>query len=164
MLAQARDTVPAPGALPGELRFQPEFDGYRALVFTPWPALGPLLLQSRRGSLMQSRFPELVDAADHLPDGLVLDGELVVWVEGQMSFEALQRRAVSSGRTAARLAQEMPAHFIAFDLLQIDGQELLHVPYGERRVQMEQLFTDRGLSARGRSAPRPRRWRRRRSG
>ncbi|WP_143662122.1 hypothetical protein [Streptomyces glaucescens] len=70
LLAQARDMVPAPGALPGELRFQPKFDGYRALVFTLWSAPGPLLVQSRRGSLMQSRFPELVDAAaDTLRDG-----------------------------------------------------------------------------------------------
>lgn len=64
-----------------------------------------------------------------------------------MSFEALQRRAVSGGRTAARLAQEMPAHFIAFDLLQLDGQKLLQVPYGERRAQLEELFTGRGLGA-----------------
>ncbi|MGW2492761.1 ATP-dependent DNA ligase [Streptomyces sp. NPDC001606] len=64
-----------------------------------------------------------------------------------MSFEALRRRAVSGGRTAARLAQDTPAHFIAFDLLQLDGQELLHVPYGERRAQLEQLFTEHGLSA-----------------
>jgi hypothetical protein len=42
----------------------------------------------------------------------------------------------------------MPAHFIAFDLLQVDGQELLQVPYGERRAQLERLFTDRELSAR----------------
>jgi ATP-dependent DNA ligase len=147
MLALARDTVPAPGALPGELRFQPKFDGYRALVFTPWLAPDPLLVQSRRGSLMQSRFQDLVNAAADLPHGLVLDGELIVWAEDQMSFEALQRRAVSGGRAAARLAQEMPAHFIAFDLLQLDGQELLHVPYGERRAQLEQMFTDQGLSA-----------------
>jgi ATP-dependent DNA ligase len=147
MLAQARDAVPAPGALPGELRFQPKFDGYRAIVFTPWPTSGPLLVQSRRGSLLQSRFPDLVDAAADLPDGLVLDGELVVWVQEKMSFEALQRRAVSGGRTATRLAKEMPAHFIAFDLLQLDGEELLHVPYGERRAQLEQLFIDRGLHA-----------------
>lgn len=97
---------------------------------------------------MQSRFPELVDAAADLPDGLVLDGELVVWVEGRMSLEVLQRRVVSGGRAAAGLAQEMPAHFIAFDLLQVDGQELLQVPYGERRAQLERLFTDRELSAR----------------
>lgn len=84
LLAQARDMVPAPGALPGELRFQPKFDGYRALTFTLWSAPGPLLVQSRRGSLMRSRFPELVDAAADLPDGLVLDDELVVGVEGRM--------------------------------------------------------------------------------
>ncbi|MFF9854144.1 ATP-dependent DNA ligase [Streptomyces litmocidini] len=124
-----------------------ENDGYRAIVFTPWPAPGPLLVQSRRGSLLQSRFPDLVDAAARLPDGLVLDGELVVWAEEKMSFEALQRRAVSGGRTAARLAQEMPAHFIAFDVLQIDGLELLHVPYDERRAHPEQLFADHRLSA-----------------
>jgi hypothetical protein len=88
-----------------------------------------------------------VAAAAHLSDGLVLDGELIVWAEDKISFEALQRRAVSGGRTAARLAQEMPAHFIAFDLLQLDGQELLHVPYGERRARLEHPFTDRGLSA-----------------
>ncbi|MFJ3159714.1 DNA ligase-like domain-containing protein [Streptomyces kanasensis] len=70
---------------------------------------------------MQSRFPALVAAAGHLPDGLVLDGELVVWADGRMPFEALQRRAVPGGRTAARLAQEMPARFIAFDLLQSGG-------------------------------------------
>ncbi|QIJ62538.1 ATP-dependent DNA ligase [Streptomyces sp. JB150] len=142
MLAQARDSVPPRGALPGELRFQPKFDGYRALLFTPSPPLAPVLLQSRRGSFIQDRFPELVRAADQLPDGLVLDGELVVWVEDRMSFEALQRRAVSGGRTAARLAAELPAHLIVFDLLQTGGQELLHVPYGERRARLEQLFTD----------------------
>ncbi|MGA4960527.1 ATP-dependent DNA ligase [Streptomyces lavendulocolor] len=140
---------PRHGARPGRAarRSQPKFDGYRAIVFTPWSAPGPLLVQSRRGSLLQSRFPDLVDAAADLPDGLVLDGELVVWAEEKMSFEALQRRAVSGGRTAARLAVEAPAHFIAFDVLQIDGQELLHVPYGERRARLEQLFADHRLSA-----------------
>ncbi len=147
MLAQARDKVPAPGALPGQLVFQPKFDGYRALVFTPWPTPGPVLLQSRRGGLMQARFPDLVRAAEQLPDGLVLDGEMVVWAGDRMSFEALQRRAVSGGRTAARLANEMPAHFIAFDILQADGEELLNVPYGERRARLEHLFTDHQLTA-----------------
>ncbi|MER7408264.1 hypothetical protein ABT373_38890 [Streptomyces sp. NPDC000070] len=74
MLAQARDQLPAPGPLPGQLVFQPKVDGYRALVFTPCPAPGPVLIQSRQGSLIQSRFPDLSAAAGHLPDGLVLDG------------------------------------------------------------------------------------------
>ncbi|MFD5000049.1 ATP-dependent DNA ligase [Streptomyces buecherae] len=146
MLAQACEALPPSGRLPGEQRFQPTFGGYRALIFASWPAPGPLLLQSRRGSLLQSRFPDLVTAAAHLPDGLVLDGELVVWAQGQTSFEVLQRRAASSGLTAARFAVEAPAHFIAFDVLQIEG-ELLHVPYGERRVKLEHLFADRGLGA-----------------
>ncbi|WP_258056077.1 ATP-dependent DNA ligase [Streptomyces sp. Ru62] len=142
MLAQARDDLPPPSALPGDLVFQPKWDGYRAVLFTPCPAPGPVLLQSRRGNLVQSRFPDLVRAAWTLPDGLVLDGELLVWSGGQLSFEALQRRAASSGRTAARLAEEMPAHFIVFDACQIDGQELLHTPYSERRARLEAVFSE----------------------
>jgi ATP-dependent DNA ligase len=63
MLAQPRDRLPPPGALPGGLVFQPKFDGYRALVYTPCPAPGPLLIQSRRGALIHARFPDLVQAA-----------------------------------------------------------------------------------------------------
>ncbi|MEU4040090.1 hypothetical protein [Streptomyces collinus] len=48
--------------------------GDRALLFTACPAPGPLLLQSARGHLIESRFPDLVRAASHLPDGLLLDG------------------------------------------------------------------------------------------
>lgn len=147
MLAQARDSVPAPGALPGGLAFEPKFDGYRTLLFTPSKRPGPVLLQSRRGSLIQARFPEIVRAAEHLPDGLVLDGELVVWAGDRMSFEALQRRASSGGRMAGRLAEELPAHFIAFDFLQIEGSELLGEPYLERRAGLENLFTRYGLTA-----------------
>lgn len=146
MLAQARQSLPPASALPGDLIFQPKGDGYRAIVFTPCPAPGPVLLQSRRGALIQARFPDLVDAATDLPAGLVLDDELVVWVSGRLSFEALQRRAASSGRTAAGLAEEMPAHFVAFDALQIDGQELVRAPYSERRARLEALFVEHHLT------------------
>ncbi|MFE4082903.1 ATP-dependent DNA ligase [Streptomyces sp. YIM B13502] len=146
MLAQARDQLPPPGALPGGLIFQPKLDGYRALLFTPNPRPGPVLLQSRRGALVQSRFPDLVLAATRLPDGLVLDGELLVWEGGQFSFEALQRRAASGGWTAARLAEVLPAHFVAFDILQVEGQELLQEPYERRRAKLEGLFTEYALA------------------
>ncbi|MFE0805286.1 ATP-dependent DNA ligase [Streptomyces sp. NPDC058812] len=147
MLAQARDRLPPPGALPGGLVFQPKFDGYRALVFTPEQSPGPLLIQSRRGNLIQARFPDLVRAASQFPDGLVLDGDLVVWAGEHMSFAALQRRAASSGRTASRLAEELPAHFIAFDVLQLDGRELLREPHSARRQVLEDLFTQHRLAA-----------------
>ncbi|MEE1751257.1 ATP-dependent DNA ligase [Streptomyces sp. SP18CS02] len=110
---------------------------------SPPPALpGRLLLQTRRVSLVQDRFPDLIAAAEQLPDGLVLDGELVAWdtAAGRLSFEALQRRAAARGRTATALAAKTPAFFIAFDALQIDGIELLTLPYAERRRRLEVLF------------------------
>ncbi|MFF9243543.1 hypothetical protein ACF1AY_11010 [Streptomyces sp. NPDC014776] len=64
-------------------------------------------------------------AAADLPDGLVRDGELIVWVGEGMSFEALQRRAAAGHLSAPLLAEELPAHPIVFDVLQVDGQELL---------------------------------------
>ncbi|WP_308307687.1 ATP-dependent DNA ligase [Streptomyces sp. ISL-10] len=144
MLAQARESVP--GVLPGGLAFEAKFDGYRALLFNPNRAGGAVLLQSRRGSLIQRHFPDLVAAARQLPDGLVLDGELVVWSGDRLSFEALQRRAVSGIRTVDDLAAKMPAHFIAFDVLQADSRELLTEPYERRRAVLENLFREHALT------------------
>lgn len=107
------------------------------------------MLQTRRGSLIQDRFPDLVAAAAQLPGGLVLDGELLVWdvAAGRLSFEGLQRRAAARSRGAAALAPGLPAHFVAFDVLQQDGTELLTLPYRERRRRLEVLFAARALAA-----------------
>lgn len=69
----------------------------------------------------------MVAAAEQLPHGLVLDGELLVWGPGagRLSFEALQRRAAARGSSAPALAAQWPAHFVALDVLQLNGQELL---------------------------------------
>ncbi|GHI82863.1 hypothetical protein [Streptomyces xanthophaeus] len=85
MLAQAVESVPT---LAGDLAYGQKFDGRRALLFTPAEAGGPVVLQTRRGSLVQDRFPDLVAAAGQLPGGLVLDGELLVWdtEAGQLSW------------------------------------------------------------------------------
>ncbi|MFJ6722377.1 ATP-dependent DNA ligase [Streptomyces sp. NPDC091259] len=146
MLAQAVESVPGPGLL-GEPAFEQKFDGYRALLFTPTGAGERLLVQSRRGALIQDRFPDLVAAAEQLPDGLALDGELVVWdtAAGRLSFEGLQRRAAARGRAARELAASLPAFFIAFDVLQEDGVELLRHPYRRRRLRLEALFAGHRL-------------------
>ncbi|MEU9378455.1 hypothetical protein AB0D94_32505 [Streptomyces sp. NPDC048255] len=62
-------------------------------------------MQARRGSLVQDRFPDLVEAAGQLPGGLAPDGELLVWdtEAGLLNFEGLQRRAAARSRTAAGL-------------------------------------------------------------
>ncbi|WP_328930085.1 ATP-dependent DNA ligase [Streptomyces sp. NBC_00190] len=148
MLAQAVESVPGSGVL-GELAFEQKFDGYRALLFTPTRAGGRLLVQTRRGSMVQDSFPDLAAAADQLPDGLVLDGELVVWdtQAGQLSFEGLQRRAAARGRSARGLARLLPAFFIGFDILQQDMTELLIYPYRQRRARLEALFATHRLSA-----------------
>ncbi|MFG2978227.1 hypothetical protein ACGFYY_35210 [Streptomyces sp. NPDC048331] len=88
-------------------------------------------------------------AESQLPPGLVLDGELVVVdIEaGRLSFEALQRRAATRARGALAFVTRWPAYFVAFDLLQHDGQELLRRPYVERRALLEGLFSEHALAA-----------------
>ncbi|MFZ4266603.1 ATP-dependent DNA ligase [Streptomyces arboris] len=148
MLAQARDTLPGPGALRGGLAMDLKWDGYRALVFTSPRPGGPFLLQTRRGALVQERFPDLVAAAVQLPADLVLDGELLVLNSaGTMDFGALQRRAASGApRTVRTLAQSLPAYFVAFDVLQVDGQQLIDEPWEHRRAVLERLFAELGLA------------------
>ncbi|MEV0991661.1 ATP-dependent DNA ligase [Streptomyces sp. NPDC049949] len=149
MLAQAAEYVPGTGVLASGFAAEQKFDGHRAILFTPASPGGRLLLQTRRGTLIQDRFPDLVAVAGQLPEGLVMDGELVVWdtATGRLSFEALQRRAAARGRTATALAAKTPAFFIAFDALQIDGTELLALPYAERRRRLEVLFAARALTS-----------------
>ncbi len=149
MLAQAAEMIPPPGLLAGGVAYEQKFDGHRVLIFTPSEPGGRVLLQTRRGSLVQDRFPDLVAAAEQLPPGLVLDGEVLVWdlEAGALSFEGLQRRAAARARTAPALAARLPAYFVAFDVLQSEGVELLSLPYRERRRRLEVLFAARGLTA-----------------
>ncbi|WP_030303719.1 hypothetical protein [Streptomyces katrae] len=80
MLAQASEYVPGSGVLASGFGAEQKCDGHRAIRFTTATPGGRLLLQTRRGILVQDRFPDLVAAAEQLPEGLVLDGELVVWL------------------------------------------------------------------------------------
>ncbi|MCX4966281.1 ATP-dependent DNA ligase [Streptomyces sp. NBC_00654] len=148
MLAQARDTIPSPGALRGGLAMDLKWDGYRAIAFSPARPDGPFLLQTRRGSLIQDRFPDLAAAAVQLPPGLVLDGELLVLNSaGTMDFEVLQRRAVTTTpRAVQTLARAHPAYFVAFDILQLGGQPIVAEPYEQRRSRLEALFAGHALS------------------
>ncbi|MEU8779795.1 hypothetical protein [Streptomyces sp. NPDC048606] len=130
MLAQASEKIPLPPRTGPGLAYEQKFDGHRLLVFTPAEPEGRVLLQTRRGTLVQDAFPDLVAAARQLPVGLVLDGEILAWdpEAGALSFEGLQRRAAAGARQAAALAQRLPAFYVAFDLLQADGTELLALP------------------------------------
>ncbi|MGW1437609.1 ATP-dependent DNA ligase [Streptomyces griseus] len=142
MLAQARESLPGPGALRGGLAMDLKWDGYRLLAFTSVRRGGPFLLQSRKGSPIQDRFPDLVAAAVPLPPGLALDGELLVLRgDGVMDFGALQRRGAASALGRVRtLAKAFHAHFVAFDVLQVEGRRVLAEPFERRRALLEGLF------------------------
>ncbi|MEU8849463.1 hypothetical protein AB0C70_25150 [Streptomyces sp. NPDC048564] len=64
-----------------------------------------------------------------LPDATALDGELVVWEAGRLAFERLQERLQRRAAGASRLAQEWPAHFVAFGVLRLAGQNTTAWPY-----------------------------------
>jgi ATP-dependent DNA ligase len=88
-------------------------------------------------------FPELHAAclAD-LPDGCVVDGEIVIATSHGLDFDALQLRLHPAASRVAQLAKATPAAFVAFDLIAIGGRDLRGEPQGERRVLLEQAFAD----------------------
>jgi len=93
-------------------------------------------LQSRNGKPLGRYFPEL-----EFPEGrYVIDGELVILDDdGRQEFDALQQRIHPAASRIERLAKEMPAHFVAFDLLSHDDHVLLEEPFERRRAELEQL-------------------------
>jgi ATP-dependent DNA ligase len=87
-LARAVDAIPGPKALPGGTVWEPKLDGYRGVIVR-----GPATrIWLRNGRDLTDRFPDITRAADQqLPQGAVVDGELVILIDGRLSFDALQR-------------------------------------------------------------------------
>jgi len=134
MLAKVADALPVePGFL-----FEPKWDGFRAIVFR---TAEQTLLQSRDLKPLNRYFPELEQALHHaLPKGCVLDGEIVVASPRGLDFDALQQRIHPAASRIAKLAQETPASFVAFDLLAAGGKSTMELPQSERRVRLERLL------------------------
>ncbi|WP_109006218.1 ATP-dependent DNA ligase [Streptomyces rishiriensis] len=121
-------------ALPDGWAGEVKWDGWRALL--SWDA-GRLVLRSRRGADLVPGFPELHSGALQLPDATALDGEVVVWESGRLAFERLQGRLQRRGAGAARLAEQWPAHYVAFDVLRLEGTDTTTWPYRRRRAALE---------------------------
>ena len=113
--------------------YEPKWDGFRALAFVDG---SDYYLQSRNGKPLGRYFPEL-----EFPKGrYVLDGELVILdADGKQEFNALQQRIHPAASRIERLSKEMPAHFVAFDVLSRDDQSLLEEPFERRRAELEKL-------------------------
>jgi ATP-dependent DNA ligase len=115
--------------------YEPKFDGFRAVVFVDGDEV---LVQSRSGRPLDRYFPELGFA----PGRYVLDGEIVVEIDGRPDFEALQQRIHPAESRVNRLAEEIPVTFIAFDLLAADDEVLLDMPLRERRERLAAIIRE----------------------
>ena len=134
MLAKVADELPH-----GEgFLFEPKWDGFRAIVFRKG---NEVVIQSRDLRPLDRYFPELAKSlGDILPRGCVIDGEIVVATAQGLDFDALQQRLHPAASRVARLAQETPASFIAFDLIAAGGKSVMPLPQSERRARLEQLL------------------------
>jgi len=112
--------------------FELKHDGFRALART---GQSGIQLLSRSGRSMAEPFPEIVSALEQLPDGLVLDGELVVpAADGRSDFEEVRRRnLIQRPRMIQEGAAKSPAVLIVFDLLEAVGEDLRTRRLLERR-------------------------------
>ena len=135
MLARHVPQMPEPTALDGGCVYEPKFDGYRAMLFVGDDGCR---VQSRRGHDITEEFRDVADAAaQHLPAGVVLDGELVVWTGGALDFGEVQRRLARGGASHPRLR---PASFVAFDLLEAAGTDVRSSPLTVRRQLLETVL------------------------
>ncbi|MDF2077609.1 ATP-dependent DNA ligase [Pseudomonas mendocina] len=126
-----------------------KWDGIRAQLVK---RDGRLWLWSRGEELITERFPELHDLAEALPDGTVIDGELVAWKEpatdsetvfGIQPFALLQQR-IGRKTLSKKLLEEVPAALLAYDLLEWRGEDWRSRPQDERRARLELLVAEVG--------------------
>ena len=113
--------------------YEPKFDGFRAIAFIDGD---DLMLQSRGAKPLGRYFPEVTFP----PGRYVIDGEIVIdAADGQQDFGALQQRIHPAESRIKMLAEQTPARYVAFDVLAIDDESLIELPFAERRARLEAL-------------------------
>lgn len=96
-------------------------------------------LWSRGEELITERFPELTDAAAFLPDGTVLDGEIVIWKDRRVQPFALLQQRIGRKTPGPKLLRDAPAILMVYDLLEWQGEDWRARPQTERRAQLERV-------------------------
>jgi ATP-dependent DNA ligase len=124
-----------------EWAYEQKLDGFRAIVFVDG---GDAYIQSRGGKALARYFPEL----SFPPGRYVLDGELVIRdAEGNLEFDALQSRIHPAESRITLLSKEIPAAYVAFDLLAEADESLLEAPFAQRRDRLERLLASTRIDA-----------------
>ena len=121
-----------------DLLYEPKWDGFRCVVFRDGDEIE---LGSRTDRPLSRYFPEMLPALQAaLPERCVVDGELVVVTDAGLDFDALQLRLHPAASRVNKLAGEIPASFVAFDLLALGDRDVTGEPFAERRRLLEGIL------------------------
>ena len=123
--------------------YEPKWDGFRGVLEN---AGGELRLWSRNGRPLMRYFPELRPLGESLPPRSALDGEIVIDVDGAVDFDAMQTRLHPAESRIRKLSAEIPAQFVAFDVLAWDGAGTWQQPFADRRAKLEDVAAGLALS------------------
>jgi ATP-dependent DNA ligase len=123
-------------------QFEPKWDGFRCLAVRDGERVE---LWSKSGKPLGRYFPEVVAMVGGLKhQHFILDAELIIETAGGLSFDALQMRLHPAQSRINKLAAETPARLMAFDLLELDGQDLKSAPLRERRAALDAFYRAEG--------------------
>ena len=139
-LAHALEGAPDDLGPPQDWLAEWKWDGIRGQIIRRG---GTHFTWSRGEELMTDRFPEFARLCDYLPDGIVLDGEILAWdhtADAPLPFSDLQKR-IGRKTVPKKLLKDAPAMLIAYDLLEQDGRDLRDHPFTERRTRLERLLS-----------------------
>ncbi|WP_339232855.1 ATP-dependent DNA ligase [Pseudomonas sp. FSL L8-0168] len=121
---------------PADWQVEWKFDGIRAQLVK---REGRLWVWSRGEELLTERFPELHSLVSGLPDGTVIDGEIVVWKDSVQPFALLQQR-IGRKTLSKKVLEDAPVAVLAYDLLEYQGDDWRNHAQAERRTQLEQVI------------------------
>jgi ATP-dependent DNA ligase len=136
-------------------QYEPKWDGFRGLFEN---VSGELALWSRNGRPLLRYFPELRPLGELLPPKSALDGEVVIVRRGMLDFDSMQMRLHPAESRVRKLAAEIPAEFVAFDVLLWDGAAVWKRPLEERRAELERAAEGFRLSPAVRELKEARGW------
>ena len=139
----------------GDWQFEPKWDGFRGVLENDG---GELALWSRNGRPLLRYFPELRPLGDLLPPHSAVDGEIVIARDGVLDFDSMQLRLHPAESRVRRLSAEIPADFIAFDVLLWKGKETWKLPLEQRRKELQAKAKGFRLSPTTRDADRAQEW------
>ena len=121
---------------PADFHIEWKYDGIRAQIVK---REGQLWVWSRGEELVTDRFPELASLAAHLPDGTVIDGEIVTWNDDRVQPFALLQQRIGRKTLNAALLAKAPVAMIAYDLLEAGGKDQRRQSQSARRAELERI-------------------------